>query len=125
MKTPILIALFALSVPTTLAQLPRYLRDMPVGIVPLLTQNNLLDLLDTYEAHGTTPIRNQLGDLVTVDTLSDRYCRLTLSPSTTVTFHLSDDGTHILQTITTTATELDSITACIRRTYTTLWQPAD
>ena len=108
--------------PLAATPLPLLLRQMPVGTIPLLSENNLLDLLDTYEAGATTPIRNSLGDIITIDSLSDTHCQLTLAPSTVVTFQLTDDGTHIQQTITTTATALSGITAHIRRTYTTDWQ---
>lgn len=125
MRHTLVTLLLAAHLTTAVAATPLslLLRQMPAGTIPLLTENNLLDLLDTYEAGATTPIRNTLGDIVSIDSLSETHCQLTLSPSTTVTFQLSDDGMCIQQTITTTATSLSGITAHIRRTYTTDWQP--
>lgn len=124
MRHTLITLLLATHLTTAMAATPLalLLRQMPVGTIPLLTENNLLDLLDTYEAGATTPIRNTLGDIVRIDSLSETRCQLTLSPSTTVTFQLSGDSTFIQQAITTTATSLSGITAHIRRTYTTDWQ---
>lgn len=83
--------------------LPTLLRQMPEQRCQqlLLTRTNLLDLIDTYEANATTPIRNRLGELVRIDSLTNHLCQLHLAPHTTATIELTPNGEHILITFTT------------------------
>ena len=101
--------------------LPSLLRQMPEQVCEqlLLSRTNLLDLIDTYEAHATTPIRNRLNELVALDTLTADSCQLKLAPSTTATFTLSPDGEHIEMTLTTL---LDGRAIASTRRYTLGWE---
>ena len=101
--------------------LPEALRNLPDALLDelLLTRTNMLDLIDTYEARATTPIRCRIGGLVTLDSLTADYGHLTLAPSTTLTFTVEDS--HINYQLTTILADAPQ-PAVIRRTYTDDWQ---
>lgn len=101
--------------------LPSLLRQMPEQRCNqlLLTRTNLLDLIDTYEAHASTPIRNRLGELVNIDSLTNDCCQLHLAPHTTATFALTPDGEHILLTLTT---QLDGVPITTTQRFSRTWE---
>lgn len=101
--------------------LPALLRQMPEQVCEqlLLTRTNLLDLIDTYEAHATTPIRNRLSEIVCIDTLSADSCQLQVAHSTTASISLSPSGEHIAVRLTTT---LNGTPISSSRLYTLGWE---
>lgn len=101
--------------------LPALLRQMPEQVCEqlLLTRTNLLDLIDTYEAHATTPIRNRLNELIRIDTLTDERCLLQVASSTLAAISLAPDSEHIVVVLTTT---LNGTPISSSRLYTLGWE---
>lgn len=106
---------------TNEASLPTLLRLMPEQVCNelLLTRTNLLDLIDTYEAHATTPIRNRLNELVRLDTLTTERCSLQVASSTTAAISLAPNGEQIEMVLTTT---LNGVPISSTRLYTLGWE---
>ncbi len=57
---------------------------MPVELLPLLKENDRLDLIDLYDAKMSTPVTNRLDGKSRMRTLTDDYLLLTLSASSSM-----------------------------------------
>lgn len=71
------------------------LRTMPDSVMPLLTLNDRLDLVDEWQAGVKAEVKNRLGGMVTMTELSDTKAVLQTSSLSTVTLELTTmpDGT--------------------------------
>lgn len=66
------------------------LRTLPDTILPLLTKNDRLDLVDEWQAGVKAEVRNRLGGMVELKELTDTKATLQTSSLSTVTLELVD-----------------------------------
>ena len=87
--------LTALSVSAHCQSMADVLRTMPDSVMPLLTLNDRLDLVDEWQAGVKAEVKNRLGGMVTLTELSDTKAVLQTSSLSTVTLELTTmpDGT--------------------------------
>ncbi len=64
----------------------------PDSIFPLLTKNNRLDCIDFVENKMTARVRNRLGDVAELRTLTDSYLLLQVSAHSTAEMRLLSDS---------------------------------
>ncbi len=110
-------------------------RAMPDSLLPYLSKNNRLDLVDFIESKMTARVTNAFDGETTLDTLSTDYLSLTLSPSSVMemrllpsTKHQSPTANHpspITHIIQTTLTLGEKHKVRVVKTYTSKWSPLD
>ncbi len=77
--------------PDSLAALPTMralLTDMPDSLMPLLTRNDRLDLLDEQAAHVRAAVKNRLGGETEMTVLTDTTAVIRMTPNSTITLML-------------------------------------
>ena len=107
-KTTLLFCLLwalGLSAQTTVCNL---LKSMPDSVIPYLTENNRLDMIDFMESNMDAVVTNSLGGKSQLLKLTDQYASIKLSESSTVDMRLLD-----------VSTQVDSLSQilCLVRTY--------
>ena len=80
-----------------------WLAAMPDSVMPLLTKNDRLDLIDFYEARMRAVVNNRFDGKSSLDTLTENFLRISYTPSADVTMRLLpvNDTTDILCMVTT------------------------
>ena len=109
-KTTLLFCLLLaleLSAQTTVRDL---LKSMPDFVIPYLTENNRLDMIDFMESDMDAVVTNSLGGKSQLLKLTDQYASIKLSESSSVDMRLLD-----------VSTQVDSLSQilCLVRTYGT------
>ena len=114
----------AMSSMTTYAQtMADVLRTMPDTIIPLLTHNDRLDLVDEWEGGVKAEARNRLGGLVVLTHMDDTSAHLKMSELSELTIELRNEGTdnekyvRLIHSCT-----VDGITDQRERRFTLYWQ---
>ncbi|MCR4614380.1 MAG: DUF3256 family protein [Bacteroidaceae bacterium] len=64
------------------------LRTMPDSVLPLLTRNDRLDLVDEWQGGVKAEVKNRLGGMVRLTDLSDSKASMQLSAVSSVTFEI-------------------------------------
>jgi len=77
----------ALSAQTTIRDV---LKAMPDSVVPYLTENNRLDMIDFMDTHMDAVVTNALGGKSQLLALTDQYASIRLSESSEVAMRLLD-----------------------------------
>lgn len=98
--------------------------NMPTELLPLLRENDRLDLIDLYDAKMNIQVTNRLDGKSTIKELTGDYLLLSLSPSSSMQMKMlpSHNGDTLLCVVNTvTAEAADSRI----RLYTKDWQPVD
>ncbi len=100
---------------------------MPDTLLPYISQNNRLDLLDFIESGMKARITNAFDNETTLDTLSNDYLRLTLSPSSVMEMNLIRSAEALPDSseykIKTTLTLGEKYKVRVVKTYTEKWLP--
>lgn len=125
MRTTITILLLAVSLVSAWAQQMREcFAEMPDSVLPLLTKNNRLDCIDFIENGMKAQVRNRFDGFSVLQTLTDRYLSLQLTPSCTVQmrlFHTGNTPSLLCMVTTVSAPARQSII----RFYKPSWQPVE
>lgn len=95
------------------------LAKMPVELMPQLTLNNRLDMIDFAEAKMESRITDKFDTSVTLDTLSAAYLHMTTSSRSEVSMLMLDTMVCVVTTVKAPAAD-SSI-----RFYDLNWQPVD
>ncbi len=102
-------------------------KTMPDSLLPYLTQNDKLDLLDFNASGMKAKVTNKFNDQTTLDSLSSNYLRLTLSRFSVMEMNLlnaertlPDSASHIIKTTLTLGNQHQSK---IVKIYTAKWKP--
>ena len=66
------------------------LRTMPDSVVPYLTENNRLDMIDFVESNMESVVTNALGGKSQMQQLTDQYLSIQLNESSTIAMRLLD-----------------------------------
>ncbi len=98
---------------------------MPSDIVPLLTHNNLLDMLDFKEANQKAEVSNRLNGKSELTSLTKTSASIRLTSKTRIDLHLlpKAKGNYLIYMITTTETS-DSLADSDVTVYDSSWKPA-
>ena len=94
-KTTLLFCLLwaiGLSAQTTVRDL---LKSMPDSIIPYLTENNRLDMVDFIESNMDAVVTNALGGKSQMLKLTDQYASIQLSESSSIAMRLLDVPTPV------------------------------
>lgn len=92
--------------------------ETPDSIMPLLTKNNRLDMIDFRENNMQAVVRNRLEEPCELLVLTDRYLQLRLSEHSTLEMRLLSDSTFcMVQTVSGPARD-SRVTL-----YDTAWHP--
>ena len=67
------------------------LRTMPDSILPLLTKNDRLDLVDEWQSGVKAEVRNRLGGMVQLTELTTSSAKLQMSSMSDVVLELKDE----------------------------------
>lgn len=73
---------------TTITTVADVFREMPDSLLPSLTKNNRLDLLDFIASKMEADVKNKFDEHVRLPLMTDNYLRLELSGSSTVELRL-------------------------------------
>lgn len=97
---------------------------MPVELLPLLKENDRLDLIDLYEAKMNIPVTNRLDGKSSIKMLTDNYMYLTLSASSSMQIKMLTDvnGDTLLCVVNTVSAEAADSRI---RLYKNDWQPVE
>ena len=79
---------------STMAQIKMHdvIRSMPDSIVPYLTQNNRLDMLDFHDNHMSAEITNSFGGKSKLVRLTDSYALILLNDASQMELRLLNDS---------------------------------
>ncbi len=66
------------------------LKSMPDSIMPLLTENNKLDMIDFIDSNMKAEVTNLLQGKSCMQKLSEQYAKITLTPASEVELRLLD-----------------------------------
>ena len=97
---------------------------MPAELLPLLKENDRLDLIDLYEAKMNIPVTNRLDGKSSIKMLTDNYMYLTLSASSSMQIKMLTDvnGDTLLCVVNTVSAEAADSRI---RLYKNDWQPVE
>ena len=97
---------------------------MPEKLLPLLKENDRLDLIDLYEAKMDIQVTNRLDGKSTLKALTNDYLLLSLSASSSMQIKMlpSHNGDTLLCVVNTVIAEAADSRI---RLYTKEWQPVD
>ena len=97
---------------------------MPVELLPLLKENDRLDLIDLYEAKMNISVTNRLDGKSSIKMLTDNYMYLTLSASSSMQMKMLTDvnGDTLLCVVNTVSAEAADSRI---RLYKNDWQPVE
>lgn len=100
------------------------LKTMPQEVLPLLTHNNVLDMLDFLNASYKAEVTNRLNVKSEMTQLTSKSARIALSNSNTVAIHvLPFHGSDVLIYVISTCIA-DSLRDSEVRVYDSRWMPA-
>ena len=101
-----------------------WLVSMPDSVMPLLTKNDRLDLIDFYEARMRAVVNNRFDGKSSLDTLTENFLRISYTPSADVTMKLLpvNDTTDILCMATTAKAMVNDSRIAF---FDMQWQPLD
>lgn len=104
------------------------LRDMwvamPNEIVPLLTENNRLDMIDFVENNMEAKVRNIFEGWSTMDTLTDNYLRCSITPHSDIQMRLLPAGDTVCVVAVVNTSRTPEAVSTIRF-YNMDWTDAD
>ena len=109
MRKTVSLALLLMIATTSMAQqMKDYFRQMPDKILPLLTTNNRLDMLDFLDSNMKAEVRNIFDGTSELTTLTDEYLFLQLTEASHVEMRLLEttepvDSSHTIICIVNTA----------------------
>lgn len=95
------------------------LRTMPDSILPLLTQNDRLDLVDEWQGGVKAEVKNRLGGMVQLTELTTSSARLQMSSVSYVVLELRDEGRVIA---VVSYCENDGVAVSYERRYSQDWK---
>lgn len=97
---------------------------MPVELLPLLKENDRLDLIDLYEAKMNISVTNRLDGKSSIKMLTDNYMYLTLSASSSMQIKMLTDvnGDTLLCVVNTVSAEAADSRI---RLYKNDWRPVE
>ncbi len=101
------------------------LRQMPESVIPVLTHNNVLDMLDFTGVGQKAEVTNRLNGKSEMTELSESSAAIKLSSTTRVNIHLMTraDNETMIYVINTTETA-DSLRDSEVKVYDSKWHPA-
>lgn len=104
--------------------------NMPDALLPSLTRNNRLDLIDFITSDMKADVKNKFDEHVVLTRMTDNYLHLTLSQKSSVDLLLlpaatqqKDSTSHIICMVETFGT--DTLGESRLTFYTARWQPLD
>ena len=117
---------------TTMAPtMAEVLKQMPDSLLPYLTHNDKLDMIDYLEAKMKAEVTNKLDGKTTLDSLSSNYLRMTLNEAVTIEMGIATTGKmtadschHAVCVITTYGNPAMESTLKFYTTKWNKWQPA-
>ena len=118
-----LLLAFELSAQTAIRDL---LKSMPDSVIPYLTENNRLDMIDFMESNMDAVVTNSLGGKSQLLKLTDQYASIKLSEASSVAMRLLDVSTpvdslpQILCLIRTYGTDIRESSVAF---YSLAWRP--
>lgn len=98
--------------------------QMPDSLMPLLTRNNRLDMLDFFDSNMAARVKNRMDGNTEMTSLSDRFLnmRATASSSEALLLLFRADSTALLLRVSTFKAPSEESELNF---YTTSWQPLD
>lgn len=72
------------------SQMSQVLRQMPATVIPYLSENNKLDMIDFMDSKMKAEVHNMLEGKSELTKLTDSYAALSLTPATQVAIRLLD-----------------------------------
>ena len=102
-----------------------FLKQMPEGVIPILTHNNVLDMLDFISAGQKAEVTNRMNGKSEMTQLSTSSASISLCSTTRADLHLMPcaDNKTLIYLISTTETA-DSLRDSVVKVYDSRWQLA-
>ena len=69
------------------------IKEMPDEVLPLFTKNDRLDFLDYLASHAKAEVKNRMGSMSEMTTLTDDYAHIRTSEVSELSFKLLQKGT--------------------------------
>ena len=101
------------------------LKSMPADVIPLLTHNNILDMIDFLKASCKAEVTNRMNGKSEMTVLNDCFTSIRITPSNTIDIKLLPlkSGGTLIYVVSTCKT--DSLTDSSVKVYTDKWELAD
>lgn len=111
-----------LSLPACARNMHDLLREMPDSLLPSLTKNNRLDLVDFAESKMTAEVTNIFGEKVRLDTLTTDFLHLTLSDVSSVELKMKSADTSLPDSADAVVCMVETVSgeSCVRL-FTSKW----
>ena len=104
-----------------------FFKQMPDSVVPYLTENNRLDLIDFVESGMDSQVENKLGGVTRLLRLTDNYLKLRLTDASLLEMKLLQYGSGNADSLELVACAVmtygDSIKESTVRFYSSDWEP--
>ena len=112
LKLKVLLLLMILPCMNTFAQstnMHTVFSNMKDEILPILTKNSRLDLIDYIDNNMQAKVRNRLDGFTTMETLTDNYCRIKLAENSSMEIKLlKRENNDTIISITTSRQQIES-----------------
>ena len=101
------------------------LKSMPADVIPLLTHNNILDMIDFLKASCKAEVTNRMNGKSEMTQLTDWQATIQLTPSNVIDIKVLplQSGESLIYLVSTCQT--DSLTDSNVKVYTDKWELAD
>ena len=101
------------------------LKSMPDEVIPILTHNNILDMIDFLNASCKAEVTNRMNGKSEMTVLTDHYAYIQVTPSNTTEIKLLplQSGGTLIYLVSTCTT--DSLSDSSVKVYTDKWELAD
>lgn len=100
------------------------LKSMPADVIPILTHNNMLDMIDFLNASCKAEVTNRMNGKSEMTVLTEQFARIQLTPSNVTDIKLLplQSGGALIYIVSTCKT--DSLTDSTIKVYTDQWKLA-
>ena len=100
------------------------IKEMPDEVLPLFTKNDRLDFLDYLASNAKAEVKNRMGGMSEMTTLTDDYAHIRTSEASELSFKLLQKGTEQVVCMVSTC-QVDSMFDSEIRFYDMKWNLLD
>ncbi len=100
------------------------IKEMPDEVLPLFTKNDRLDFLDYLASNAKAEVKNRMGGMSEMTTLTDDYAHIRTSEASELSFKLLQKGTEQVVCMISTC-QVDSMFDSKIRFYDMKWNLLD